>query len=116
MIRSSGYCSGRRETRATRTPVGGAAPSAELRDVLLRSIREYCGEVAADALAKLRSLPDWHPDWDREVNARTWTFAERTKSTPMAIKAARFPGIGGSRGRRSTVSQHATRSYLVGVV
>jgi len=35
------------------------------REVLLRCIREYCGEIDALALAKLKSLPDWHPDWDR---------------------------------------------------
>ena len=36
-----------------------------IKDALLRCIREYCGEVDAEALSKLRSLPDWHPDWDR---------------------------------------------------
>ena len=35
------------------------------RDTLLRCIREYCGEVDAEALSQLKSLPDWHPDWDR---------------------------------------------------
>jgi hypothetical protein len=32
------------------------------REALLGCIREYCGEI--DALAKLKSLPEWHPDWD----------------------------------------------------
>ena len=40
------------------------------REALLRCIREYCGEVDVEALAKLRALPDWHPDWDRR-NDRT---------------------------------------------
>jgi len=34
-------------------------------EALLRCIREYCGEVRVEALAKLKSLPDWHPDWNR---------------------------------------------------
>jgi hypothetical protein len=33
---------------------------------LLRCVREYCGEVDAEAAAKLQALPDWHPDWDRK--------------------------------------------------
>jgi hypothetical protein len=32
-------------------------------EALLRCIHEYCGEV--EALAKLKSLTDWYPDWDR---------------------------------------------------
>ena len=35
------------------------------KDALLGCIGKHCGEVDADALSKLRSLPDWHPDWDR---------------------------------------------------
>ncbi len=36
------------------------------RKALLRCIREYCGEIDANALAKLQAFPDWHPDWDRK--------------------------------------------------
>ena len=32
------------------------------REGLLRCVREWCSEVDADVLAKLRALPDWHPD------------------------------------------------------
>jgi hypothetical protein len=32
------------------------------REGLLRCIREYCGEVDADGLAKLHALPDSHLD------------------------------------------------------
>jgi hypothetical protein len=40
------------------------------RDALLRCVGEYCGEVDDNSLAKLKSLPDWHPDWDcRDVRA-----------------------------------------------
>ena len=35
------------------------------RDALLRCVREYCGEVDPSALATLKALSDWHPDWDR---------------------------------------------------
>jgi hypothetical protein len=35
------------------------------RDALLRCVAGYCGEIDANSLAKLKSLPDWHPDWDR---------------------------------------------------
>jgi hypothetical protein len=34
------------------------------RDALLRCVDGYCGEIDDNSLAKLRSLPDWHPDWD----------------------------------------------------
>jgi hypothetical protein len=27
-------------------------------------VREYCGEVEADALGELKSLPECHLDWD----------------------------------------------------
>jgi len=33
-----------------------------MREVLIRCVREYCGEVDADALAALRHLPDTHSD------------------------------------------------------
>jgi hypothetical protein len=36
-----------------------------MKDALLSCIRAYCGEIDADGLSKLSSLPDWHPDWDR---------------------------------------------------
>jgi hypothetical protein len=32
------------------------------RSALERCIREYCGPVDADALTKIRALPEWHPD------------------------------------------------------
>ncbi|MGO8841323.1 MAG: hypothetical protein ACLQF1_09395 [Methyloceanibacter sp.] len=35
------------------------------REGLLRCVREYCGEVDADALAKLEALPDFHVDWKK---------------------------------------------------
>jgi len=31
---------------------------------LLRCVAGYCGEIDANSLAKLESLPDWHPDRD----------------------------------------------------
>jgi hypothetical protein len=34
------------------------------REALLRCIRQYCGEIEVEALAKLNLLPDWHADWD----------------------------------------------------
>jgi hypothetical protein len=34
------------------------------RDALLRCVREHCGEIDDNSLAKLKSLPDWHSDWD----------------------------------------------------
>jgi hypothetical protein len=38
-------------------------------DALLRCIREHCGEIDIEALAKLKSsLPDLHPDWDRRTH------------------------------------------------
>jgi hypothetical protein len=35
------------------------------KDALLSCIHAYCGEIDADGLSKLSSLPDWHPDRDR---------------------------------------------------
>jgi len=35
------------------------------REALLRCIREYCGDVAAENLDTIRALPDFHPDWER---------------------------------------------------
>jgi hypothetical protein len=32
------------------------------REALLRNIRERCGPVHPDALARVRALPAWHPD------------------------------------------------------
>jgi hypothetical protein len=37
------------------------------RKALLRCIREYCGEVDVGALARVKSLPEWHSDWDRKT-------------------------------------------------
>jgi hypothetical protein len=34
-------------------------------EALLRCIREHCGEIDVEALAKVQALPSWHPDWDR---------------------------------------------------
>jgi hypothetical protein len=34
------------------------------RDALLCCVAGYCGEIDDNSLAKLESLPDWHPDWD----------------------------------------------------
>jgi hypothetical protein len=34
------------------------------REALLRCVREYCGEIEIDALARLDELPEWHVDWD----------------------------------------------------
>jgi hypothetical protein len=34
------------------------------RGALLGCVARHCGEIDANALAKLKSLPDWHPDWD----------------------------------------------------
>jgi hypothetical protein len=34
------------------------------RDALLRCVAGFCGEIDDNALAELKSLPDWHPDWD----------------------------------------------------
>ena len=36
------------------------------REALVRRVREYCGEIDDNSLAVLKSLPDWHPDWDRQ--------------------------------------------------
>ena len=35
------------------------------REGLLRCVREYCGEVDHDALARLEALPDYHSDWEQ---------------------------------------------------
>jgi hypothetical protein len=35
------------------------------RDGLLRCVRGLCGEVNEDALTQLRTLPDFHSDWER---------------------------------------------------
>jgi hypothetical protein len=35
------------------------------RSALQRCIREYAGKVDADALARVRGLPSWHPDRTR---------------------------------------------------
>jgi len=40
------------------------------RTVLLRCIREYCGEVDADALAIVEALPNRHIDWKRSRKRR----------------------------------------------
>ena len=35
------------------------------REGLLRCVRELCGKVDDDALTRLRTLPDFHSDWER---------------------------------------------------
>src|SRR5262249_35189869 len=46
-------------------------------DALLRCIREHCGDIDVEALAKLKSLPDWHPDWDRRTHRTNWNVREK---------------------------------------
>ncbi len=57
------------------------------RDALLRCIRQNCGQVSSEALAKLEALPYWHPDWDRRV--------ERTNLDVR--ETSRVQGTGGCR-------------------
>jgi hypothetical protein len=68
------------------------------KDALLGCIGNHCGEVDAEALSKLKSLPDWHADWATELGARTWTFTERTKHTPMSGRTLGLSEIGGLLG------------------
>jgi hypothetical protein len=63
------------------------------RDGLLRCVREYCGEVDVDALAKLNKLPVWHLDWDRtnlDVPETDHAQSDR-QSEPLAAKALEVP-------------------------
>ena len=105
MIRCNGFCSGRRAIPATRTPAGeplllhNARRTAALRPRILRRGR-------ASALAELAALPEAR-------DAKLGRSRNRPSSSRRPIKVARFLGIGRSWGWRSTVSRHATRSYLV---
>ena len=58
------------------------------REALLRCVREYCGEVDSDALAKLEALPEWHLDWDRtNLDVPETDQAQAAKlSQPLASK------------------------------
>ncbi len=35
-----------------------------MRGALLGCVAGHCGEIDDNSLAKLKSLPNWHPDWD----------------------------------------------------
>ena len=64
MIRCNGFCSGGRAIPAEELGLADRS-FCRTRDALLRCVREYCGEVDPSALATLKALSDWHPDWDR---------------------------------------------------
>jgi hypothetical protein len=60
------------------------------RGALLRCVREYCGEIDLDALAKLDELPEWHIDWDLtnlDVPETDQVHADK-QSKPLASKAS----------------------------
>jgi hypothetical protein len=40
------------------------------RDALLGCVAGHRGEIDANSLAKLKSLPGWHPDWDSRDNRK----------------------------------------------
>jgi hypothetical protein len=64
-----------------------------MREALVRCVREYCGEVDVDALAKLNKLPVWHLDWDRtnlDVPETDHAQSDR-QSEPLAAKALEVP-------------------------
>lgn len=82
MIRYSGFCSGKRETSAKRTPVGGAAPTAGRE-------RPYCAASANTAARfplrpslKFRHCLYGISTGIAKRRRQTWTFSEQTKLNP----------------------------------
>jgi hypothetical protein len=80
----------------------------------LRFIRQYCGEIDVEALAKLNLLPDWHADWDRR-NYRTNLDVRGTDQAhvqqPLEPLASQRLEVGDAL--PMTVSQQPIRSLLV---
>jgi hypothetical protein len=91
MIRSSGSCSGRREIHATRTPVGGAAPSAgRAMPCCVASANTAARSTSGHSL-KFRHSPTGTPTGIAKRHCQTWTFTEQTKLRPMGHQSHAFP-------------------------
>jgi hypothetical protein len=80
------------------------------RDALLRCVDGYCGEIDDNSLAKLKSLPDWHPDWDCR-NDRANLDVRGTDQVQADAQSDRLIsqglGEGEADGQRSRISQSA---------
>jgi hypothetical protein len=59
------------------------------RDALLGCVAGHCGEVDDNSLAKLKSLPDWHPDWDRPSD-RANLDVRRTDQAQGGVQSKSF--------------------------
>ena len=42
-------------------------------------IREHCGRVSSETLAYLKTLPEWHPDWDRRIGRANLDVPETSR-------------------------------------
>jgi hypothetical protein len=60
---------------------------------LLGCVAQHCGEIDDNSLAKLKSLPDWHPDWDhRDDNANL--DVRRTDPAQADVQSEPLPAQG----------------------
>ena len=81
------------------------------RAALLRCIREYCGEVAVEALAKVQALPEWHLDWDRKTTAPNLDVLRTDQAQPEGASMTRVSQVSEERGADDQPSHHALRAH-----
>ena len=91
MIRSSGFCSARREIHATRTPVGGAAPSAGRETPCCAASANTAARLPLRHSAKFRHSLCGIPTGIAKRRRQTWTFTEQTKLNPRVQQRRAFP-------------------------
>jgi hypothetical protein len=81
------------------------------RDALLRCVREHCGETDGNSLAKLKSLPDWHSDWDRR-NERANLDVRRTDQVQADAQSDCLTSQGLDEGEADSQRPHVSQSAL----
>ena len=96
MIRSSGFYSARREIHATRTPVGGAAPSVGRERPCWVAFANTAARLPLRLKPKFRHSPSGTPTGIAKRGRQTWTFTGQTKLNPTGQQRRAFP-----RDRRS---------------
>jgi hypothetical protein len=81
------------------------------REALLRCVAGYCGEIDANALAQLKSLPDWHPDWDC-LNDRANLDVRGTDQVQADARSDRFISQGLEEGEADSQQARISQTAL----
>jgi hypothetical protein len=81
------------------------------REALLRCVAGYFGKIDANALAQLKSLPDWHPDWDC-LNDRANLDVRGTDQVQTDARSDRFISQGLEEGEADSHQARVSQSAL----